>query len=105
MTIRYYKECVNKTIKRLTNHRQTLLEKLVLSTTAYVVEDTLFEYGKLDMVYINKKDFIPLTAKACVELIELLLKVEDITISSWSLCVAEFCTELCRELFSEKDYL
>lgn len=104
ITTRYYKQCVNKTISKLTNHKQTLLEKLVLSTTAYVVEDMLFEYGKLDMVYMNKKDFIPLSAKACVELIELLLKVEDITVSSWTLCVAEFCTVLCEEIFNEKDY-
>lgn len=105
ITIRHYNETANNVIKKLTNHKQTLLQKLVFSTTAYVVEDMLFECGKLDMVYMNEKDFIPLTAKACAELVELLLKSNNWLVASWTMDIAEFCTELCRELFSEKDYL
>ena len=105
ITTRYYKECVNKTIKKLTRNRQTLLETLVFNATAYMVEDSLFERGKLDVVYMNEKDFTPMSAKASVELIELLLEIEDITISSWSLGVAEFCTNLCEEIFNERNYL
>ena len=104
ITTRYYKECVNKTIKRLTRHKQTLLDTLVLNTTAYMVEDMLFERGKLDMVYMNEKDFIPMSAKATIDLIDLLLEKKNITIATWVLCVAEFCTLLCEEIFSEKDY-
>ena len=69
-----------------------------------MVEDTLFERGKLEMVYMNEKDFIPMTAEATIELIDLLLEKKDRTIASWTLCVAEFCTLLCEEIFSEKDY-
>lgn len=104
ITIRYYKQCVNKTIKRLTRHKKTLLDTLVLNATAYMVENTLFERGNLDMVCMNEKDFIPMTAKATVDLICLLLEKKDRTIVSWTLCVAEFCTLLYEEIFSEKDY-
>ena len=105
ITTRYYKECVNKTIKRLTRHKQTLLDTLVLNATAYMVEDMLFERGKLDMVYMNEKDFIPMSAKATIDLIDLLLEKKNISIASWTLCVAEFCTLLCEEIFNERNYL
>ena len=105
ITTRYYKQCVNKTIKRLTRHKQTLLDTLVLNATAYMVEDMLFERGKLDMVYMNEKDFIPMSAKATIELIDLLLEKKDRKVAIWTLYVAEFCTDLCEEIFNERNYL
>lgn len=103
ITTRYYKECVNKTIKRLTRHKQTLLDTLVLNATAYMVEDMIFESGKLDMVYMNEKDFIPTSAEATIDLVNLLLENKDIKVATWALCVVEFCTELCEEIFRRKD--
>lgn len=104
ITTRYYKECVNKTIKRLTRHKQTLLDILVLNATAYMVEDMLFERGKLDMAYTNEKDFITMSAEATIDLVNLLLEKKDRKVATWTLCVAEFCTDLCEEIFSRKYY-
>ena len=105
ITTRYYNSCVKKTMKKL-NNDNNLLKTLLYNATAYIVESCLFEGGRYnEVVYINKKDFIEITAKATLEIVDLILHIKDLVIATeLTLYVAEFCTELCEEIFRRKDY-
>ena len=105
ITTIYYNECVNKTMKRL-NNDNNWLKTIVYNATAYSVERWLFEGGKYDeAIYFNDKDFIETTANATLEIVDSLLQTKDLIIATkLTLQVAEFCTELCEEIFKRKDY-
>lgn len=104
ITTRYYNECVKKTMKKL-NNNSICIKTLVYNATAYGVEQWLFGGGKYnDIIYFNEKDFIEDTAKATLELVDSMLQSKDLVIAtSLTLYVAEFCTELCEEIFKRKD--
>ena len=105
ITTRYYNECVNKTMKKL-NKDNNLLKTLLYNASAYIVESCLFEGGRYNEVtYFNDKDFIETTAKATLEIVDTILHIKDLVIATeLTLDVAEFCTELCEEIFRRKDY-
>lgn len=105
ITIRYFNECVKKTMKKL-NNNNICIKTLVYNATAYSVEQWLFGGGGYnETIYFNEKDFIEDTAKATLELVDTMLQSKDLVIAtSLTLYVAEFCTELCEEIFKRKDY-
>ena len=105
ISITYYNECVNKTMKKL-NKDNNLLKTLLYNTTAYIVERCLFEGGRYnEVIYFNDKDFIETTANATLEIVDTILHIKDLFIATeLTLDVAEFCTELCKEIFKRKDY-
>ena len=76
------------------------------NASAYIVESCLFEGGRYNEVtYFNDKDFIETTAKATLEIVDTILHIKDLVIATeLTLDVAEFCTELCEEIFRRKDY-
>ena len=103
ITTRYYNSCVKKTMKKL-NNGNNLLKTLLYNATAYIVESCLFEGGSYnEVVYINKKDFIEITANATLEIVDLILHIKDLVIATeLTLDVAEFCTELCEEILTKE---
>lgn len=101
ITIRYYNETVDSIVHKLTKHDDNILDTLIYNATAHLIQQHLFELGKLDVVYINKKDFIPMTVKATNELLLSILTTNNFVVASLTLDIAEFCTELCEELFKE----
>lgn len=104
MTIRYYNETVDSVINKLTKRDNQILYTLIYNATAHLIQQYLFELGKLEVVYINKKDFIPMTVKATKELLTSILKTNNLIVASLTLDVAEFCTELYEKLFKEVDF-
>lgn len=105
VTNKYYNECVNKTMKKL-NNENNWIKTLVYNATAYSVERCLFEGGRYyETIYFNDKDFIETAANATLEIVNSLLQTKDLIITTkLTLDVAEFCTELCEEIFRRKDY-
>lgn len=105
ITTRYYNACVKKTMKKL-NNDNNLLKTLLYNTAAYSVERCLFEGGRYnEVIYFNDKDFIETAANATLEIVDLILHIKDLVIATeLTLDVAEFCTELCEEIFRRKDY-
>lgn len=104
ITIRYYNETVDSLINKLTKRNNQILETLIYNATAYLIQQYLFELGKLEVAYINKKDFIPMTVKATKELLTSILKTNNLVVASLTLDIAEFCTELHEKLFKEVDF-
>ena len=105
ITSRYYNECVKKTMKKL-NKDNNLLKTLLYNATAYIVDSCLFEDGRYnEVIYFNDKDFIETTANATLEIVDTILHIKELVIATeLTLDVAEFCTELCEEIFRRKDY-
>ena len=105
ITTRYYNECVMKTMKKL-NNNNICIKTLVYNATAYSVEQWLFGCGRYDeTTNFNEKDFIEETARATLEIVDTILHIKDLFIATeLTLYVAEFCTELCEEIFRRKDY-
>lgn len=104
ITIRYYNESVDYVTNILTKRNNQILCTLIYNATAHLIQQYLFELGKLDVVYINKKDFIPMTVKATNELLLSILTTNNFVVASLTLDIAEFCTELCEELFKKHHY-
>lgn len=104
ITIRHYNETANNVIKKLTKHNKSFVNMVLYNATAYCLEQHLFERGKLEMVFINAKDFIPTSADATLEMINAILETHDIIMSTMTLDIAEFCTELYEKLFKEVDF-
>lgn len=104
ITIRHYNETVDSVINKLTKRNDQILETLIYNATAHFIQNYLFELGKLEVAYINKKDFIPMTVSATKELLKSILETNNIVVASLTLDVAEFCTELYEKLFKEVDF-
>lgn len=104
LTIRHYNETVDSVAHKLTKHDNNILDTLIYNATAHLIQQYLFELGKLDVVYINEKDFIPMTVRATEELLTSILKTHNLVLATLTLDIAEFCTELCEELFKENHY-
>lgn len=104
MTIRYYNETVDSVIHKLTKQNNQVMDTLIYNATAHLIQQHLFELGKLEVVYINKKDFIPMTVRATKELLNGILSTKNLVVASLTLDVAEFCTELYEKLFKEVDF-
>ena len=88
------------------NNNNICIKTLVYNATAYRVEQWLFVDGRYnETIHFNEKDFIADTAKAPLEIVDSMLQSKDLFIATeLTLYVAEFCTELCEEIFSRKDY-
>ena len=104
ITIRYYNETVDSVINKLTKRNEQILDTLIYNATAHLIQQHLFELGKLDVAYINAKDFIPMTVSATKELIKSILNTNNLVVASLTLDIAEFCTELYEKLFKEVDF-
>ena len=104
VTIRHYNETVDSVIYKLTKQNNQILDTLIYNATAYLIQQYLFELGKLEVAYINKKDFIPMTVSATKELLKGILSTNNMVVASLTLDIAEFCTELHEKLFKEVDF-
>lgn len=104
LTIRHYNETVDYVVHKLTKRDDQILDTLIYNATAHLIQQHLFELGKLEFVYINKKDFIPMTVRATNGLLLSILTTNNLIVTSLTLDIAEFCTELCEELFKENHY-
>lgn len=104
ITIRYYNETVDTLTHKLTKQNDQILCTLIYNATAHLIQQYLFELGKLEVAHINKKDFMPMVVIATKELLKEMLIINDLTVASLILDIAEFYTELCEELFKENHY-